>query len=187
MIVLGRPISVFLCLLPFRKISLNARHFKSWVGLRGAVPIIFATYPVLHEVEGAEYIFNIVFFITILSLVIQGTSISFVAKFLHLSTPLEEDGNQFGIEFPEELNTHLFDITVSDAMLTHGNTLKEMSVPKGTLVMLVKRDEQFLIPNGSLVLHIGDILLLISEQDKAATEAAAQKAQREMLEGSTPK
>ena len=184
MIVLGRPISVFLCLLPFKNISMNARHFISWVGLRGAVPIIFATYPVLHKVEGAEYLFNIVFFITILSLIVQGTSISWVAKLLHLSTPLEEDGNQFGIELPEELNTHLFEITVSDAMLMHGNTLKEMSVPQGTLVMLVKREEHFLIPNGSLVLHEGDILLLISELDKAETEAAALKAHQEMLEDS---
>ncbi|WP_287827895.1 potassium/proton antiporter [Bacteroides sp.] len=180
MIILGRPLSVFLCLLPFRKISLNAKHFVSWVGLRGAVPIIFATYPVMHDVPGADVIFNIVFFITILSLVIQGTSISFVAKLLHLSTPLKEEGNQFGVELPEELNTHLFEITVNDAMLKHGNTLKYMSVPQGTLVMLVKRGKQFLIPNGSLVLHIDDVLLLISEQEKAISDEAVQKVHVEM-------
>ena len=185
MIILGRPISVFLCLLPFRNISLNAKHFVSWVGLRGAVPIIFATYPVMHDVPGASVIFNIVFFITILSLVIQGTSISFVANFLGLSTPWIDDSNQFGIELPEELNTHLFEFTVNDAMLKHGNTLKHMSVPQGTLVMLVKRGKQFLIPNGSLILHIDDVLLLISEQEKAATEDASLKAKVEMNKDSS--
>ena len=185
MIILGRPISVFLCLLPFRNISLNAKHFVSWVGLRGAVPIIFATYPVMHDVPGASVIFNIVFFITILSLVIQGTSISFVANFLGLSTPWIDDSNQFGIELPEELNTHLFELTVNDAMLKHGNTLKHMSVPQGTLVMLVKRGKQFLIPNGSLILHIDDVLLLISEQEKAATEDASLKAKVEMKKDSS--
>jgi len=65
MIVIGRPLSVFLCLLPFRKITLKSRLFVSWVGLRGAVPIIFATYPVVANVEGSNMIFNIVFFITI--------------------------------------------------------------------------------------------------------------------------
>ena len=96
MIVIGRPLSVFLCLLPFRKITLKSRLFVSWVGLRGAVPIIFATYPVVANVEGSNMIFNIVFFITIVSLIVQGTSVSFVARLLHLSTPLEKTGNDFG-------------------------------------------------------------------------------------------
>ena len=84
------------------------------------------------------------------------------------------------MELPEELNTHLFEITVNDAMLKHGNTLKYMSVPQGTLVMLVKRGKQFLIPNGSLVLHIDDVLLLISEQEKAISDEAVQKVHVEM-------
>lgn len=89
MIIIGRPLSVFLCLLPFRKITMKSRIFVSWVGLRGAVPIIFATYPVVAGVEGSNLIFNIVFFITIVSLVVQGTTISFVARILNLSKPLE--------------------------------------------------------------------------------------------------
>lgn len=90
MIIIGRPLSVFLCLLPFRKITMKSRIFVSWVGLRGAVPIIFATYPVVAGVEGSNLIFNIVFFITIVSLVVQGTTISFVARILNLSKPLEK-------------------------------------------------------------------------------------------------
>ena len=168
MIVVGRPLSVFLCLLPFgKKITFRSRLFVSWVGLRGAVPIIFATYPVVAKVPGADAIFNIVFFITILSLVIQGTSISWLARKLNLSTPMEKTGNDFGVELPEEIGSDLRDVTVTDELLaSRGDTLKDMNLPKGTLVMIVKRGDEYLIPNGSLKLHKGDKLLLISEKNK---------------------
>ncbi len=91
LILVGRPLSVFLCMLPFKGHSINSKLFVSWVGLRGAVPIIFATYPVIAKVDGAQHIFNIVFFITILSLVIQGSSITYMAKKLHLDEK-EESG-----------------------------------------------------------------------------------------------
>ena len=169
MIVIGRPLSVFLCLLPFRKITLKSRLFVSWVGLRGAVPIIFATYPVVANVEGSNMIFNIVFFITIVSLIVQGTSVSFVARLLHFSTPLEKTGNDFGVELPEEIDTDLSDMTITMEMLNEADTLKDMNLPKGTLVMIVKRGDEFLIPNGTLKLHVGDKLLLISEKNKQET------------------
>lgn len=169
MIVIGRPLSVFLCLLPFRKITLKSRLFVSWVGLRGAVPIIFATYPVVANVEGSNMIFNIVFFITIVSLIVQGTSVSFVARLLHLSTPLEKTGNDFGVELPEEIDTDLSDMTITMEMLNEADTLKDMNLPKGTLVMIVKRGDEFLIPNGTLKLHVGDKLLLISDKNKQET------------------
>lgn len=164
MIIVARPLSVFLCLLPFKKLNFNSRLFVSWVGLRGAVPIIFATYPVVANVPGSNQIFNIVFFITILSLVIQGTTISWVARLLHLDMPLEKTGNDFGVELPEEINTDLRDIVLTEEMLAGGNRLVDMNLPKGTLVMLVKRGDEFMIPNGTLHLHAGDKLLIISEK-----------------------
>ena len=154
MIVIGRPLSVFLCLLPFRKITFKSRLFVSWVGLRGAVPIIFATYPVVANVEGSNAIFNIV----------QGTTVSYVARLLNLSTPLEKTGNDFGVELPEEIDSDLKDVTVTQEMIERADTLKEMNLPKGTLVMIVKRGDEYLIPNGSLKLHVNDKLLLISEK-----------------------
>ncbi|GAK37285.1 potassium/proton antiporter [Bacteroides graminisolvens] len=167
LILIGRPLSVFLCLLPFRKINFKSKLFVSWVGLRGAVPIIFATYPVVAGVEGSNSIFNIVFFITIVSLVVQGTSISFFARLLHLSAPLPQTGNEFGVELPEEIDSSLSDMTVTPEMIEQADTLKEMNLPQGTLVMIVKRGNEFLIPNGSLKLHVGDKLLLISEKEKS--------------------
>ena len=168
MIIIGRPLSIFLCLLPFgKRINMKSKMFVSWVGLRGAVPIIFATYPVVAGVPGADVIFNIVFFITILSLVIQGTTVSKVARIMGLSTPMEKTGNDFGVELPEDIDSDLRDVTVTREMLdAKGDTLKDMNLPQGTLVMIVKRDNEYLIPNGTLKLHVGDKLLLISEKTK---------------------
>lgn len=170
MIFIGRPLSVFLCLLPFKNMTTKSRIFISWVGLRGAVPIIFATYPVVAGIEGANMIFNIVFFITIVSLIVQGTTISKMANKLKLSKPMPKTGNEFGVELPEEINTHLYDMVIEPSHITSGDTLKDMALPKGTLVMIVKRDEEYLIPNGTLKLHVGDRLLLISEKQEAAAE-----------------
>ena len=80
MMIVARPASVFLCLLPFKNLGFKAKTFTSWVGLRGAVPIIFATYPVVADIDGADQIFNIVFFITLLSMIIQGSTISWPQK-----------------------------------------------------------------------------------------------------------
>ncbi|MBR6591660.1 MAG: potassium/proton antiporter [Prevotella sp.] len=164
MIFIGRPLSVFLCLLPFRQMTTRSRMFVSWVGLRGAVPIIFATYPVVAGIEGANMIFNIVFFITIVSLIIQGTTISAMANKLGLSKPMEKTGNEFGVELPEEINTNLNDMVISPEDIANGDTLKDMSLPKGTLVMIVKRGDEYLIPNGTMRMQVGDRLLLISER-----------------------
>lgn len=89
MVVVARPATVFLTLLPFRKLSNRAKHYVSWVGLKGAVPIIFATYPLTAGLENAGHMFNIVFFVTLISLIIQGTTINFAAEKLKLSNPPE--------------------------------------------------------------------------------------------------
>lgn len=163
MILIARPVSIFLCLLPFRSLTNRARLFVSWVGLRGAVPIIFATYPVLAKIDGSQQLFNIVFFITLLSLLVQGMTIAHVARWLHLDLPQQKEGNDFGVELPEEIDTHLKDITLTSDMLATGSRLADMNIPKGTLVMLVKRGSEFIIPNGQLELHEGDKLLIMSE------------------------
>ena len=166
MIVVARPVSVFACLLPFREISFRARTFVSWVGLRGAVPIIFATYPVVAEIPGADQIFNIVFFITLVSLIFQGMTIAKVARMLHLDLPEEKTGNEFGIELPDEIDSQLMDQTLTSEMLENGNRLMDMNIPKGTLVMIIKRGEKFIVPNGQLELKVGDKLLYIKEGAK---------------------
>ena len=166
MIFVARPLTVMLCLLPFRQMTFKAKCFVSWVGLRGAVPIIFATYPVVSEIPGSQIIFNIVFFITLLSLIFQGMTIAPVAKWLNLDLPEEKEGNDFGVEIPEEIDSQLTDVTLTAEMLENGNRLMDMNISSGTLVMLVKRGKEFMIPNGRMELKVGDKLLYISENKK---------------------
>lgn len=166
MIFVARPLTVGLCLMPFRRLTFKAKCFVSWVGLRGAVPIIFATYPVVSHIPGSQDIFNIVFFITLLSLIFQGMTIAPVAKWLNLDLPQEKEGNDFGVEIPEEIDSQLTDVTLTAEMLENGNRLMDMNIAKGTLVMLVKRGKEFMIPNGRMELKVGDKLLYISENKK---------------------
>lgn len=166
MIFVARPLTVGLCLMPFRRLTFKAKCFVSWVGLRGAVPIIFATYPVVSHIPGSQDIFNIVFFITLLSLIFQGMTIAPVAKWLNLDLPQEKEGNDFGVEIPEEIDSQLTDVTLTAEMLENGNRLMDMNIAKGTLVMLVKRGTEFMIPNGRMELKVGDKLLYISENKK---------------------
>lgn len=168
MILAGRPLSVFMCLWPFKGINLRTKSFVSWVGLRGAVPIIFATYPVVADVPGASQIFNIVFFVTLLSLVLQGTTVIAAAKKLKLieeHAPGEED---FGVELADEHPTSLHTHVLTDADLEPGNTLKDVKLPEGELVMMIRRGDKYIVPNGRKRLQKGDVLLIIREEDHPA-------------------
>ena len=108
MILIARPATVYLCLLPFRKISGRAKAYVSWVGLRGAVPIIFATYPLIAGINNANLIFNIVFFITIMSLVIQGTTVGYMAGKLRMVDDSEPAALSFSFEeLPDEIKSTL--------------------------------------------------------------------------------
>jgi len=166
MILLARPISVFLCLLPFRHMSNKARLYVSWVGLRGAVPIIFATYPLIAEIPYASLIFNVVFFITIVSLLTQGTTVSYMARLLRLSEKEKKSNNNFGMELPEEIKSAMSEIEVSEKVLAHGNHLMNLSLPDNTLVVMVKRDNHFFVPRGNTRLATGDKLLVITDNDE---------------------
>lgn len=163
MIVVARPISVFFSLIPFKNIPFKGKVFISWVGLRGAVPILFATYPVVAGLEDHHTIFNIVFFITILSLLVQGTTITSMAQYLKLSEPLLNDVSDFGVEIPEDSGSSLKDLYVTSTMLEKGSFVRDLHLPQGQLVMMVKRDNELLVPNGQLELREGDHLLIIQE------------------------
>lgn len=170
-IVVGRPLSVFLVLSPLRKIGFRSKLFVSWVGLRGAVPIIFATYPVVAEVEGASQIFNIVFFVTLLSLIVQGTTVMPVARWLKLIDKNSAEEHDFGVELADELPTTLHTMTLTSDHLAGGNTLGDMHLPAGTLVIMIRRGQRYIVPNGTRRLHPGDTLLIIKEDEEGKTIA----------------
>ena len=162
MILVARPAAVFLSLLPFRKFTTRARLYVSWVGLRGAVPIIFATYPVVAGVEDSSLLFNIVFFVTLLSLVVQGTTVSLMAEWLGLAYPERER------IFNDEVMNRMLDdstteLTVTEAMLEPGHHLRDIVLPAATLVVMVARDGTFFVPKGNSVLRVGDKLLVVTE------------------------
>ncbi len=162
-ILVGRPLSVMVCLLPFRKVTMKARLFVSWVGLRGAVPIIFATYPVIADVEGASQIFNIVFFVTLLSLLIQGTTVVKAARWLRLVKPQQQE-TDFGVELSDDVPTSLHTVVLNSRQLERGNTLRDLALPQGSLVMMIKRGDRRIVPNGTVKLRSGDALLIIQEE-----------------------
>lgn len=166
MMLVARPVSVWISLIPFgRKITKRSKIFISWVGLRGAAPIIFATYPVVAQVDGADEIFNIVFFVTLISLLFQGMSLPQAARKLQLVGAAAEEQGNFGIEIPEEIGGQLQEMTCTQEMLLQGNHIKDLSLPKGKLVMLIKRNKEYMVPDGSTELFPGDVLLLISTEE----------------------
>ena len=132
------------------------------MGLRGAVPIIFATYPVVAGVEDSSLLFNIVFFVTLLSLVVQGTTVSLMAEWLGLAYPERER------IFNDEVMNRMLDdatteLTVTEAMLEPGHHLRDIVLPAATLVVMVARDGTFFVPKGNSVLRVGDKLLVVTE------------------------
>ncbi len=176
MILVSRPLSVFVSLLPFKNLSFKARIFTSWVGLRGAVPIIFATYPWVNEVPQAKMIFNIVFFITILSLMVQGTTVPLFAKWLNLSRilPKRPKLKEFDVEFSDEIKSATCEITVNREMLKQGDNLLNINLPAHTLVVMVKRQGRYFIPRGNTHLEEGDSLLVITDNEEAMRETYRQ-------------
>ena len=164
MIFVARPLAVHLCLVFFPSISMHGRWFLSWVGLRGAVPIIFATYPLMSQVEGAETLFNIVFFITLLSLLIQGSTMPTVARLLKLDEEVKNEVSLFGVEIPQHTGAQMVEREVTNEMLSDGRLLMEIDLREEELVILVRRGDNYMVPKGKLALEVGDILLIVFEQ-----------------------
>ena len=160
MMLVARPASVFASLLPFRKLSPRAKAFTSWVGLKGAGPILFALCPMVAGFDGSQEMFNIVFIITLFSLLLKGTSLTPMAKLLRLSYDEDPKTETFGMEIPEEMGM-LRDHTVSEGELAAGATLRDLSLPHGIRVMMVRRGDRFLVPHGSMILEPGDRLIII--------------------------
>lgn len=161
---IARPISVFFGML-FTKIELKEKVFISWVGLRGAVPVILATFPLLAGVQYADVIFSIVFFIVLTSAVIQGGSLPFVAKLLKVDAPFPKKLYS-PIEFeskPGDTND-LYDFMISDNSPLVGKSIVELGLPKESLIVMINRNEQYVVPAGGTLIEQGDILLVLTNK-----------------------
>ncbi|MCL2290116.1 MAG: potassium/proton antiporter [Bacteroidetes bacterium] len=172
MIIFARPLAVWGCLFPFRAIPPKAKFYVSWVGLRGAVPIIFATYLLAANIEHGRIMFNIVFFITLLSLLVQGTLVPFVARALGLVEPKPlQLMPTFDTEAEEETKTAMSEIVIRKQSLKEGDCLLDMPVPENTRVVVAKRGDHYFIPKGNTKLEPRDILYIISDDEEGLREA----------------
>jgi cell volume regulation protein A len=171
-IIFARPLAVWSSIGFFRKIPAKAKFFVSWVGLRGAVPLIFATYVLAADIPNGQIMFNIVFFIMLVSLLVQGTTVSFFAKILKLGNDSNADKqvSAFDVEFSEDIKQAMTEITMKKEHLQHGNTLMTMQIPEHTLVVMVRRGNSFFVPKGNTEIQEGDILLMISDNEQAMRE-----------------
>ena len=171
MICISRPLAVWLCMMPFKRWHTRDQLLLSWVGLKGAVPVIFAIMCKAQGVPYADLTFNVIFLCTLVSLLTQGTTLSFMARKLNLATAPQEEKRleHFDMDLPDEIQSTAREVEVTEAMLANGNTPRELKIPPHTLIVMVRRNEDFFIPTGSSELQIGDQLLVISDQDAEAT------------------
>lgn len=160
MSLVARPMSVFMLMAPFRGMNWRGKSFISWVGLKGAAPILFSIYPVVADVPHAKDLFNIVFVITLLSLLFHGTTIPFAAKLLKVGKKAEPEIDTMGIEMPDEMGT-LTNHIVTKKDLQNGNQLKDLQMPLGRRVIMIKRGEDFILPEGNAALMEGDQMLIL--------------------------
>lgn len=171
MIFISRPLAVWLCMLPFKQYHQRDRLLLSWVGLKGAVPIIFAIMCKANGVPYADLLFNVVFLCTLVSLLTQGTTLTIVAQKLNLAIPGQEERSleHFDMDLPDEIQSSAREVEVKEKMLEKGSTLRELTIPPRTLVVMVRRGDDFFVPTGSSELKVGDQLLVISDKDAQAT------------------
>jgi cell volume regulation protein A len=173
LMLVARPAAVFLSLSPFR-LNLRERLLISWVGLRGAVPIVFATYPLLAGVNKSDIIFNIVFFIVLTSVLIQGTSIPWVARRLYLYRaerprkryPLE-------LELSDSFHNELFEIEVPLNSPAVGKPIVGLGFPRASLIVLVSRKDRYITPNGNTVIEAGDKLMIMADNKSDSDKVRA--------------
>lgn len=163
----ARPIGVFISLAFFR-MKKRDKLFISWVGLRGAVPIVFATYPMIAGIEKADMIFNLVFFISVTSVLLQGYTFPLVAKWLKVSVPEKiKRRTELDFELYDSARTELVEIVLPGNSPVVGKPIVSLKLPKSVMIVLLERDDKYIQPGGSTILEEGDKLLLLANSKEA--------------------
>jgi len=170
LIFIARPIGVFLSLI-FFKMKMRRRFYISWVGLRGAVPIVFATYPLLAGIEKANMIFNIVFFISVTSVLFQGTTLSIVAKWLNVGLPeTAKKLSATDLLLSENPKAEMRDFTLSPNCYAVDKKIVELGFPKNAIIAMIKRNGSYITPNGSTILEAQDNLIVLADRIEVLDE-----------------
>lgn len=160
LIFVARPLSVFLALLPFA-MKKRAKFVVSWAGLRGAVPIILATFPMMSGVPNAEFLFDLIFFVVLTSVIIQGTTLPWVSRRLDMV----EEPSPAAADLDRATAPELLEVVLSRKAPVVGKMVVQVSLPKSALIVLLKRDGQNYIPRGSTVLAEGDVLMVATRKE----------------------
>jgi cell volume regulation protein A len=171
LMLIARPIAVFISLVFFPQINVRKKIFISWVGLRGAVPIIFSTYPLIAGIPVAGNIFNLVFFISVSSVLLQGTTLSSVARWLHVSVP-EKLKRKFptDIEMKETTSSELMELDISETSHAVGKPVMELNLPKSAMIVLIHRAGKYVTANGATIIEPKDHLLIMADSKKTVNK-----------------
>lgn len=166
LIFVARPIGVFLSLVFFRMKN-REKIFISWVGLRGAVPIVFATYPLIAGVSKADVMFNLVFFIVLTSVIFQATTLALVAGWLKLAVPEKlKRKSLLDIELSDDVRNELLEVEIPRDSPIVGKSIVELQFPKTSLIVLIKRDDKFITPNGATEIEANDKMMIMTDNEK---------------------
>ena len=172
LIFLARPLATGTLLL-LTRLGVRETAMVSWVGLRGAVPIILATFPLVEGVPQGDLIFNVVFFTVLTSVLLQGTTIPLAARWLRVDAPLERRPSYvFDVIDSGGSEADLHEIAVASGSPAANKQIVDLHLPEGALIVLISRDSEFVVPKGSSLLRSGDkVLLLAAGQALADAQA----------------
>jgi len=166
LMLIARPVSVMLCLAG-SGLTWRQKLLTCWVGLRGSVPIVLATFPLMAGLPQADMIFNLVFFVVITSVLLQGKSLPLVARWLGVDQPLHRRARP-PLEFERTepgIRASMAEIVVSPGASTSGKRVIDLGLPRGALVVLVDRNGEYFIPNGGTVLQPGDVAMVLGDEN----------------------
>lgn len=171
LIFIARPTAVLTSMLFFPELNIRKKLFLSWVGLRGAVPIIFATYPLIAGIPVAKDIFNLVFFISVSSVLLQGTTLAHVARWLHVSVP-EKLRRKFPLDFElkEDFSSELFEVDIPGSSPAVGKTVMNLDLPKTALIVLIHREGKYITARGETEIMAQDHLLIMADTKDTVRE-----------------
>lgn len=171
LIFVARPVAVLISLAFAKDMDIRKKLFISWVGMRGAVPIVFATYPLLAGIDYDKTLFNLVFFISASSVLLQGTTLPFMARWLGVNVPDKQDAKAAAaMELKDNINNELVSLDVLSSSEMVGKPLAQLHVPQNVAIVLIHRDNKYLSPDDKTILQAGDRLFFFADNKKVSQE-----------------